>query len=39
MTRRSIEAAVLRAQPLPYTGFESVFEREVTFNFKLSSGR
>jgi len=31
--RRSIEAAVLRAQPLPYRGFESVFARELTFNF------
>ncbi|CBA16903.1 cell envelope integrity protein TolA [Xanthomonas albilineans] len=31
--RRSIEAAVLRAQPLPYHGFESVFTRDLTFNF------
>ncbi|QDI02626.1 MULTISPECIES: cell envelope integrity protein TolA [Xanthomonas translucens group] len=31
--RRSIEAAVLRAQPLPYRGFESVFARDLTFNF------
>ncbi|UYB53409.1 cell envelope integrity protein TolA [Xanthomonas sp. AM6] len=31
--RRSIEAAVLRAQPLPYRGFEPVFARELTFNF------
>lgn len=31
--RRSIEAAVLRAQPLPYRGFEPVFVRELTFNF------
>ena len=34
LTRRSIEAAVLKAQPLPYTGFESVFQREILFNFK-----
>ncbi len=33
-TRRSIEAAVLKAQPLPYTGYESVFQREIRFNFK-----
>ncbi len=31
--RRSVEAAVLKAQPLPYQGFESVFEREITLNF------
>ena len=28
--RRSVEAAVLKAQPLPYAGFESVFIRELT---------
>lgn len=32
--RRSVEAAVLRAQPLPYTGFESVFQRQLTLNFR-----
>lgn len=32
--RRSIEAAVLKAQPLPYAGFEKVFRRELTLNFK-----
>ena len=37
LTRRSIEAAVLRAQPLPYTGFESVFNREVTFTFRYQA--
>ncbi|HHW4679345.1 MAG TPA: cell envelope integrity protein TolA [Xylella sp.] len=31
--RRSIESAVMRAQPLPYRGFESVFERDVNFKF------
>ncbi|HBK45590.1 MAG TPA: cell envelope integrity protein TolA [Xanthomonadaceae bacterium] len=31
--KRSIEAAVLRAQPLPYRGYESVFQRNLTFNF------
>jgi len=32
--RRSIEAAVLKAQPLPYAGFESVFSRELIINFE-----
>lgn len=34
LTRRSLEAAVLKAQPLPYNGFESVFQREIRFNFR-----
>ena len=32
--RRSIEAAVLKAQPLPYEGFEAVFSRNLTLNFR-----
>lgn len=32
-TRRSMEAAVLRSDPLPYKGYESVFERQVDFEF------
>lgn len=32
--RRSVEAAVLKAQPLPYQGFESVFSRTLTINFR-----
>lgn len=32
--RRSIEAAVLKAQPLPYAGFESVFQRTLLLNFE-----
>ena len=32
--RRSIEAAVLKAQPLPYAGFESVFAHTLTLNFE-----
>jgi len=32
--RRSVEAAVLRAQPLPYKGFEAVFQRTLNFNFE-----
>lgn len=31
--RRSVEAAVLKAQPLPYRGFESVFSPDLNFNF------
>jgi colicin import membrane protein len=31
--KRSIEAAVLNAQPLPYRGFETVFSRTINFNF------
>jgi colicin import membrane protein len=29
----SLERAVLKAQPLPYRGFESVFNRQLNFNF------
>lgn len=32
--RRSIEAAVLKAQPLPYAGFEPVFSRQLNLNFR-----
>lgn len=32
--RRSVEAAVLKASPLPYAGFEEVFERQVNLNFE-----
>ena len=32
--RRSIEAAVLKAQPLPYAGFEAVFNRTLLLNFE-----
>jgi colicin import membrane protein len=32
--RRSVEAAVLKAQPLPYAGFERVFARDVTLRFR-----
>jgi colicin import membrane protein len=34
--RKSVENAVLRAQPLPYKGFESVFQRDITLNFKVN---
>ena len=32
--RRSVEAAVLKAQPLPYAGFESVFKRDLILRFR-----
>jgi colicin import membrane protein len=32
--RRSVEAAVLKAQPLPYAGFEPVFQRTLILNFE-----
>lgn len=32
--QRSIEAAVLKAQPLPYAGFETVFSRTLLLNFE-----
>ncbi|MEP6633733.1 MAG: cell envelope integrity protein TolA [Luteimonas sp.] len=32
--KRSVEAAVLKAQPLPYAGFEPVFQRTLTLNFQ-----
>ena len=31
--KRSVEAAVLKAQPLPYAGFEPVFNRTLILNF------
>lgn len=31
--RRSVIAAVRRAEPLPYKGFESVFQRTLIFTF------
>jgi colicin import membrane protein len=34
--RRSVEAAVLKAQPLPYAGFEQVFQRNLTLNFEAA---
>ena len=34
--RRSVEAAVLKAQPLPYAGFENVFSRTLLLNFQAA---
>ena len=36
--RRSVEAAVLKASPLPYAGFEEVFDRQVNLNFEAREG-
>lgn len=33
-TRTSIEQAVRRAAPLPYKGYEKVFQRDINFNFQ-----
>ncbi len=32
-TRNSIQQAVMRAAPLPYPGYEKVFQRNINFNF------
>jgi len=32
--RDSVERAILRASPLPYRGFENVFDRTLNFNFQ-----
>ena len=32
--RRSVEAAVLKASPLPYAGYEDVFVRDPVFTFR-----
>lgn len=35
--RRSVKTAVLRAQPLPYKGFEDAFRSDLTLNFKVTN--
>lgn len=35
--RRSVKNAVLRAQPLPYKGFEKAFTSNLTLNFKVEN--
>lgn len=37
LAKRSVEAAVLKAQPLPYAGFEAVFNRRLNFKFRPSN--
>ncbi|HEV7491512.1 MAG TPA: cell envelope integrity protein TolA [Rhodanobacteraceae bacterium] len=34
VTRNSIEQAVMKAAPLPYQGYEKVFQRSIRLNFK-----
>ena len=34
VTRNSIESAVRKAAPLPYKGYEKVFQRSIRFNFR-----
>ncbi len=34
VTRNSIESAVRKAAPLPYRGYEKVFQRSIKFNFR-----
>lgn len=34
VTQNSIKQAVTKAQPLPYKGYESVFQRNITFIFR-----
>lgn len=34
--RRSVEAAALKANPLPYEGFEDVFVRDLKLNFRAT---
>ncbi len=36
--KRSLEAAVLKASPLPYAGFEDVFRRDVILTFRPEDG-
>jgi len=35
VTRTSIEQAVMKAAPLPYQGYEKVFQRNIKFNFRF----
>lgn len=34
--RNSVEAAIIKASPLPYVGYEAVFSRDVVLNFKAA---
>jgi colicin import membrane protein len=35
--RQSMKNAVMRAQPLPYHGYEKVFKRQITLNFMVKN--
>ncbi len=39
ITQESIKQAVTKAQPLPYKGYESVFQRDITFIFKYDGNQ
>lgn len=39
LARHSVEAAVLRSSPLPYKGFEKQFQRDIVFNFTVTSSQ
>ena len=37
--KHSVDAAIRRASPLPYQGFEDQFRRDIIFNFKATSSQ
>lgn len=39
VARHSVEAAVLGSSPLPYKGFEKQFQRDIIFNFTVTSSQ
>jgi colicin import membrane protein len=39
VARASVEHAVLRSSPLPYKGFEKQFNRDIIFNFTVTSSQ
>ncbi|WHZ19631.1 MAG: hypothetical protein OJF55_001780 [Rhodanobacteraceae bacterium] len=39
VARHSVEAAVLSSSPLPYKGFEKQFQRDIIFNFTVTSSQ
>ena len=39
VARHSVETAVLRSSPLPYKGFEKQFQRDIIFNFTVTSSQ
>ncbi|HEX7369385.1 MAG TPA: cell envelope integrity protein TolA [Rhodanobacteraceae bacterium] len=39
VARHSVEAAIERASPLPYKGFEKQFKSDITFNFTVNSSQ
>ncbi|HEX7348555.1 MAG TPA: TonB C-terminal domain-containing protein [Rhodanobacteraceae bacterium] len=39
VARASVKNAVMRASPLPYKGFEKQFQRDIVFNFTVTSSQ